>query len=103
MKTTAIADAARRLTDFVDDCREDPVILTKRGRPAAALVAVPADGDELERFILAHTPRFQRVLRRSQRSIEAGKGLTEAELWQAVDASVRPVKKRRRAARRHTW
>ena len=42
------------------------------------------DDDDLERLILAHSPRFQTLLEKSRRSIQSGKGLTSDEFWTAV-------------------
>lgn len=42
------------------------------------------DGGDLERLILAHSPRFQALLDRSRQSIKAGKGLSRDELWMVV-------------------
>ena len=48
-----------RFSAFIERCREGPVIVTKNGRPAAVIVAVPADPDEPERFVLANTSSFR--------------------------------------------
>ena len=37
------------------------MLVTKNGAPAAMLVSIPTDPDELERFILAHSTRFRRL------------------------------------------
>ncbi|MFM9960518.1 MAG: hypothetical protein ACKV2Q_04760 [Planctomycetaceae bacterium] len=44
----------------------------------------PPDDDDLERLILAHSPRFQALLEKSRQSIKAGKGLSHVEFWKAV-------------------
>jgi len=45
---------------------------------------VPLDDDDLERLVLARSPRFQALLDKSRQSIQAGKGLSRAEFWEAV-------------------
>lgn len=84
MKIAPVADVKARFSSFVDECRDQPVMVTKNGRPAAMLVAVPADPDELERFILAHTPRFQRLLEAADRRVRRGKGLAHEAFWKAA-------------------
>ena len=41
-------------------------------------------GFSLERFILAHTPRFRRLLEAAARRIGRGKGLAHEEFWKAA-------------------
>ena len=38
----------------------------------------------LENLILSRSPRFQALLDKSRQSIQAGKGLSRKEFWQAV-------------------
>ncbi len=42
---------------YLERCTEGPAIITKNGRPVAALLA-GSDEEDLERLVLAHTPRF---------------------------------------------
>jgi len=84
MKIAPVADVKARFSNYVDRTREGPVLVTKNGRPAALLVSVPEDDDELERFILAHTPRFRRLLEAAARRIGRGKGLAHEEFWKAA-------------------
>ena len=52
-------------------------MITRNGKPAAVLLA-PGDDDDLERLLLARSPRFQSLLDKSRKSIKAGKGLSRA-------------------------
>jgi prevent-host-death family protein len=73
-----------RLSAYLDECsKEGPLVITRNGRAAAVLV-VPEDDDDLERLILARSPRFQALLNRSRQSIQEGKGLSEADFWEAA-------------------
>jgi hypothetical protein len=40
--------------------------------------------DDLERLLLARSPRFQALLNKSRRSIQAGKGLSRDDFWAAA-------------------
>ena len=53
-----VADVKTHLSQFLDECRRSPVIVTRNGRPTAMLVGVD-DADDLERLVLIHTPRFR--------------------------------------------
>jgi prevent-host-death family protein len=84
MKIVPLADAKARLSAYVDQCSaEGPIIITRNGKPVAVLLA-PTDEDDLDRLMLARSPRFQALLDKSRRSIQAGKGLSRDEFWKAV-------------------
>jgi|SRR5215510_741606 len=84
MKIAALADVKAHLSAYVDECgNEGPVIITRNGKAAAVLVA-PKNNDDLERLMLAHSPRFQSLLSKSRRSIKEGKGVSHDEFWKAV-------------------
>jgi prevent-host-death family protein len=88
-----MADVKARLGEYLDECaRDGPVVITREGKPAAVLLA-PVDDDDLERLLLARSPRFQALLEKSRRSIEAGKGLSRDAFWAAV--------KQRASAKKH--
>ena len=59
--------------------------MTKNGKPVAVLLAMQ-DEDEIERMILAYSPKFQRILRTAEQQIREGKGLAHKEFWQEVEA-----------------
>jgi PHD/YefM family antitoxin component YafN of YafNO toxin-antitoxin module len=68
----------------VDVCSSNgPIIITRNGKPVAVLLA-PKDEDDLDRLMLARSPRFQALLDKSRRSIAAGKGISRDEFWKAV-------------------
>jgi len=91
MKIAPLADVKARLSAYVDQVEtEGPVVITRNGKPVAVLLA-PRNADDLERLVLAHSPRFQALLDRSRTSIEAGKGLTRTAFWKA--ATERPRNK----------
>jgi len=84
MKIVPLADAKARLSAYVDECMTDgPILITRNGKPAAVLLA-PADEEDLDRLMLARSPRFQALLNKSRRSIAAGKGMPRDKFWQEV-------------------
>jgi prevent-host-death family protein len=89
MKIVPLADAKARLSAYVDECMsKGPVIITRNGRPVAVLLA-PIDEDDLDRLMMARSPKFQALLAKSRGSIVAGKGLAPDEFWKAVKTSAR--------------
>jgi prevent-host-death family protein len=63
---------------------EGPIVITRYGKAMAVLVAI-AEEDDIERIILARSPKFQAVLQKSERSIQNSQGLSEDEFWRMVE------------------
>ena len=73
MRIAPLADVKARLSAYLDECgTEGPVVITRNGKPAAVLL-VPYDDDDLERLMLARSPRFQALLNRSGKASKRGK------------------------------
>jgi prevent-host-death family protein len=88
-----LADVKARLSAYLEECStRGPVVITRNGKAVAVLLA-PADDEDLENLILSRSPRFQAILNKSRRSIDAGKGLTPDEFWDAVAKSQGEKKK----------
>jgi prevent-host-death family protein len=61
MKIAPLADVKARLSAYLDQCAaEGPVVITRNGKAVAVLLA-PHD-DDLERLVLARSPRFRAFL-----------------------------------------
>jgi hypothetical protein len=71
------------LKAYLDECVQDLLIITRKGK-AVAVLLVPFDDDDLECLMLGRSPRFQALLDRSRQSIQEGKGLPEDAFWEAV-------------------
>jgi len=94
MKTAPIADVKARLTTFVEQSKQGPVVITKNGEPVAVLFAV-GDRDELQRLLLAHSPRLRVVLDAGRQQIREGQGTGHEEFWDGLDEAP-PTKPRRK-------
>ena len=81
-----IRDLARNVSRYVEDVITTgmPLVVTKHGRPVAAIVALDADG--LEDLVLAHAPEF--VLVRGAADKEDARGETKplSEVLNEIDA-----------------
>lgn len=81
MRIASLADVKAKFSAYVDECQtQGPIVITRNGKPVAVLLA-PQDDDDLERLILARSPRFQALLNQSRESNKAGKGLSSDEFW----------------------
>lgn len=86
MKIASVADVKARFSEFLRETRSGPVIITKNGRPSAVLLPIESEA-ELERLILAYSPRFREIIEQSRRSIAEDGGLVHEEFWTELEAS----------------
>lgn len=82
MKIVPATEVRDHFSNYLDECKEGPVIVTQKDRPVAVLVSVPEE-DELERLVLAHTPRFRRLLDAAERRIRRTGGIKHKDFWKA--------------------
>jgi antitoxin (DNA-binding transcriptional repressor) of toxin-antitoxin stability system len=71
------------------------VVVTRNGRPVAVLVGVQ-DEEEIERLLLAYSPRLRAILDTSRQQIREGGGISHTEFWEEA-VPPKPNKGRGRA------
>src|SRR5438128_8874495 len=101
MKIASVADVKARLGAYLRESQESPVIVTRNGKAVAVLLAV-TDEDELERLVLAHSPKFQALLDKSRRRIEKTGGIPHDVFWREVDAESRKSAGKAKRTQRRT-
>ena len=84
MTIASLAQVKAKFSAYIEACKTAPVVVTKNGKPAAVLVSV-TDDDDLESILLACSPRFQKLLERSNRQIDQTGGIPHDEFWKQVD------------------
>jgi prevent-host-death family protein len=92
MKIAALAEVKDRLSAYIDAARESAIVVTRNGKPVALLTSI-GEGDDLDSLLLAHDPKFIRLLEQARQRVRAGRFLTSEQFWGAV---------RRRRTRRGT-
>src|SRR5947209_3675841 len=95
MKIVSVADVKAHFSAYVKASQQGPVVVTRNGKPVAALVAVN-DEEELERLMMAHSPRLQKILAGARQRIRAGKGIPADEFWKNLEGG-KASKKRTKA------
>ena len=84
MRTAPLADVKARLDGYLNGrADEGPLVITRNGK-AVGVLLIPRDDADLERLLLARSPRFRALLQRSRRSIGQGEGLSEKTFWETV-------------------
>jgi prevent-host-death family protein len=97
MKTASVAEIKARLGNVLKSSESGPVVVTRNGKPVAVIVGVQ-DEDEVERLLMAHSPRLQAILEKSRKQIREGNFLTHEEFWKEVAAQRRADARKNRAA-----
>ena len=85
MKIASVADVKAKFSGYIKESQQGPVVVTKNGKPIAILLSV-TDEEEIERMILAYSPKFQDILQIAEQQIREGKGQKHADFWHEVIA-----------------
>jgi prevent-host-death family protein len=88
MKIASLAEIKNKLSFYVNSARESPVIITRNGKPVAAIITIQ-DEDDLDSLMLAHSPRFQKLLADADERIRSTGGIPLAEVKRRLAASSR--------------
>jgi prevent-host-death family protein len=86
MKIASVADVKSRFSAFLKASKRGPVVVTRNGKPAAVLLSVD-DEDEIDRLILAYSPKFQKMLSLARQQIREGSGIRHEDFWREVEDS----------------
>ena len=84
MKIASIADVKARLSAYLKASARGPVVITKNGKPVAVLLAV-SDDDELERLVLAYSPKLRSILDAARERIRQGAGIRHDDFWAEIE------------------
>ncbi len=85
MKIAPIAEIKAHLSAYVKESEKGPIIVTKNGKPVAVLLGI-TDEEEIERLVLAYSPKFQAVLARGRQQIKETGGIAHEKFWQEMEA-----------------
>ncbi|HZF12171.1 MAG TPA: hypothetical protein VFE33_25575 [Thermoanaerobaculia bacterium] len=77
------------------------MVVTRNGRAVAALLAV-RDDEELERLVLAHSPRLLSLLETSRQQIREGEGIRHEDFWREMEEE-KTGKGRGKRKRKTAW
>jgi prevent-host-death family protein len=81
MTVASLAEIKAKFSAYLLEAEASgPVVVTRKGRAVAVIVA-PADDADLEAILLSRSPRFRSLLGKSRRSIKSGRGESHEEFW----------------------
>jgi len=85
MRIAPIAEIKAHLSAYVKESEKGAVIVTKNGKPVAVLLGV-TDEEEIERLVLAYSPKFQAVLARGRQQIQETGGIAHEDFWREMES-----------------
>jgi prevent-host-death family protein len=88
MKIAPLADVKARFSSFVKESEEGPIIVTRNGKPVAMLLSI-GDEEEIDRMVLAYSPKFQRILRAAKQQIRDDRSIKHQEFWRELKAKAK--------------
>lgn len=78
MKTVEIEKATLPLSDYTKKVKKEPVIITREGKPVAALVSI--SNADIETVSLSNNPKFLALIERSRARQRAEGGISSEEM-----------------------
>jgi len=90
MRIAPVADVKARFSAYLKTSEEGPIVVTRNGRPVAVLLSV-TDADEIERLVLAYSPRFQGILQAAKQQIREGGGIPHEDFWREMETEPDPM------------
>lgn len=85
MRIAPVAEVKAQFSAYLKASVEGPVVVTRHGKPVAVLLSVE-DEEELERLVLAYTPKFRMILDTAREQIRETGGIEHEEFWRDMEA-----------------
>ena len=101
MKAIEMSNATGTLADYAKAGRKDTLVLTRRGKPVAAVVPVE-DVDDWEDLVVGSHPDFVALIERSRRLYKPGTGISLEEMRRRYGLPRRAARKRLHPAGRRS-
>jgi prevent-host-death family protein len=85
VKTASAAKMAARFNDYLETSRDQPVLITRNGKPVAVLLAVQ-DKADAEQLAVGRSRSLRSVFEEGHEQIAKGGGIPNDQFWQEVAA-----------------
>ncbi len=73
MKIASVADIKAHFSAYLRAAARGPVVVTRSGKAVGVLLAID-DEEELERLVLAYSPRLRTILARCRSATDSSRG-----------------------------
>ena len=89
MKIAPVAQMKAHLSAYLKESEKGPIVVTENGKPVAVLLGI-TDEEEIERLVLAYSPKFRSILDRGRQQIKETGGVSHQDFWREVEAETEP-------------
>ena len=96
MKIAPLYEVKNKLSELVKETESGPIVITKNGKPCAALVHL-AEDEDMESFMLSHSPRFLELLDQAAEKTKETGGVSLSALRKELSKPRESARKRSRA------
>ena len=86
-----IRELKNRLSEIIRRSRKGDIVVTSRGKPTAVLHAV--SGEDLEDYLLAHSPKFLNSLKTSYREYKKKGGVSVDKLIRQAEQELGRIRR----------
>jgi prevent-host-death family protein len=94
MKVASVTEIAADFAVYLKASKQGPIVVTRNGKPVAVLLQT-ADQEDLERLLMGHSPKLQRILERARKRFRAGAGIPHETFWKEFEAEKASKSKKR--------
>ncbi len=85
MKIASVADIKAHFSAYLRSAARGPIVVTRSGKPVGVLLAID-DEEELERLLLAYSPRLRTLLDAARQRIRSGTGIRHEGFWRELES-----------------
>jgi prevent-host-death family protein len=87
MNIAPLGEVKAKFSAYVKKAQDGPIIVTKNGKPVILMLQIK-DDDDLERLLLANSPKFQALLDGAEKRIQESGGISHDDVWNEVGAEI---------------
>jgi hypothetical protein len=85
VKIASEAEVASDFPLYLKASEEGPIVVTRDGEPVAVLLRTEGH-DDLERLLMGHSPKLQKILQAARMRFRAGAGISHETFWKEIEA-----------------
>ena len=85
MRIASVAEIKAKFSGYLRASEQGPVVITKNGKPVAVLLSI-TDEDEIERILIAHSPKFRSIVELAEQQVREGKGIKHEDFWREIES-----------------
>ncbi len=100
MRVASVTEVAAHFAVYLKASKQGPIVVTRNRQPVAVLLR--AEGQEdLERLLMGHSAKLQKILEAARKRFRAGAGIPHETFWKEVQAeNAGRINKRTRTRKR---